>query len=119
MFSASAACCEYSPTFAVVALKSTFDSEEEAIVNFEVYGPLLATPGSKLVWVSVTEPERIWVDVEPSLKLGATMQEPLAIAAFDTAELATNATTPRAAKMRLRVLPITVFRLPAQITKNV
>ena len=112
MFSASATCCEYSPTFAVVALKSTFDSEEDAIVNFEVYGPLLATPGSKLVWVSVTEPERIWVDVEPSLKLGATKQAPLAIAAFEMPEDATNTATPKVAKMRFLVFPMTGLGYP-------
>ena len=46
-------------TIILDAYNANPSSMKEAIVNFEVYGPLLATPGSKLVWVSVTTFARI------------------------------------------------------------
>jgi hypothetical protein len=59
------------------------------------------------------------VDVEPSLKFGADRHGWVAAtAAFDTAEVATNAATPRAAKIRFRVLPMTVLGYLLDLRKS-
>ncbi len=119
MFSASVACVEYSPTRDVVTLNSTFDNDDSAIVNLELYGPLLATPGSNVVWVSVTTFARTWVDVEPSFRFGESIHGWVAAKAeFDTADVATNIATPRAAKMRFRILPITLLGYPLRLRKS-